>query len=129
MNIEKGSEININTDQIRKNAAKSLGCGAVTDDYPLDLDVACKLLNEALASEILCVLRYRHHQITAKGNSDSQKNVSDQDLHKNIRSALSSGWFSKGFEQVSFEVSNGNVVLKGSVNALNDKNKVEEKSC
>jgi bacterioferritin len=57
----------INTEKIRKNAARSLECGAVTDDYPLDVKEACKLLNEALASEILCVLRYRHHQITAKG--------------------------------------------------------------
>ena len=36
-------------------------------DYPLDVQQACKLLNEALASEILCVLRYRHHQVAAKG--------------------------------------------------------------
>jgi bacterioferritin len=39
----------------------------VTADYPLDLARACELMNEALAAEILCVLRYRHHQIVAKG--------------------------------------------------------------
>jgi bacterioferritin len=65
MNTEKGPDIN--ADEIRKSAAQSIECGAVTDDYPLDLNVAYKILNEALASEILCVLRYRHHQITAKG--------------------------------------------------------------
>lgn len=52
---------------IRNAAKKSLGDGAITADYPLDLDLACKLLNDALATEILCVLRYRHHQIIAKG--------------------------------------------------------------
>ena len=54
-------------EQIRKVANESIVCGAVTDNYPLDLKMAHKLLNEALAGEILCVLRYRHHQIIAKG--------------------------------------------------------------
>lgn len=52
---------------IREEAEKSLEKAAVTEDYPLDLQQACALLNEALASEIVCVLRYRHHQICAKG--------------------------------------------------------------
>lgn len=56
-----------NIDEIRKDAQKSLEQGAVTADYPLDVKRACQILNEALASEILCVLRYRHHQIVAKG--------------------------------------------------------------
>ncbi len=53
--------------EIRKQAEDSILCGSVTDDYPLDLNQAISLMNEALASEILCVLRYRHHQIIAKG--------------------------------------------------------------
>lgn len=53
--------------EIRKQAKQSIEQGAVTKDYPLDLDQACKLLNSALATEIMCVLRYRHHQIIAKG--------------------------------------------------------------
>lgn len=53
--------------EIRKQASKSIDEGAVTKDYALDIDQACKLLNEALATEIMCVLRYRHHQIIAKG--------------------------------------------------------------
>jgi len=48
-------------------AKQSIKEGAVTKDYSLDINEACKLLNEALATEILCVLRYRHHQIIAKG--------------------------------------------------------------
>jgi bacterioferritin len=39
----------------------------VTEDYPLDLRRAHELLNEALAAEILCVLRYRHHEVIVKG--------------------------------------------------------------
>lgn len=53
--------------EIKRQAKESLADGAVTQDYALDLDEACRLLNEALATEIMCVLRYRHHQIIAKG--------------------------------------------------------------
>jgi bacterioferritin len=53
--------------EITKKAKKSIERGAVTEDYPLDLKQAYKLLNDALATEIMCVLRYRHHQIIAKG--------------------------------------------------------------
>jgi len=61
------STIDIDVNAIRREAAQSIDEGAVTSDYPLDISYACKLLNDALATEILCVLRYRHHQIIAKG--------------------------------------------------------------
>ena len=61
------SESLVNVTEVRKNARQYLEDGAVTSAYPLDKELACKLLNDALASEILCVLRYRHHQIAAKG--------------------------------------------------------------
>lgn len=54
-------------DEIKQQAATSIIAGAVTKNYPLDVAQACALLNEALATEINCVLRYRHHQIIAKG--------------------------------------------------------------
>ena len=56
-----------NLDEIKKQAHQSIMDGAVTMDYELDPKVVCKVLNEALATEIMCVLRYRHHQIIAKG--------------------------------------------------------------
>ncbi|MGZ3726450.1 MAG: ferritin-like domain-containing protein [Pseudobdellovibrio sp.] len=58
-------EMNLN--EIKKTANLSIERGAVTPDYPLKVEEACKILNQALASEILCVLRYRHHQVVAKG--------------------------------------------------------------
>ncbi len=54
-------------DEVRRHARQSIDKGPVTDDYPLNLEQTYKFLNEALASEILCMLRYRHHQIVAKG--------------------------------------------------------------
>ncbi|MNR78918.1 DNA protection during starvation protein [compost metagenome] len=59
-------------EQIRRDANEAIDKGPVTADYPLDLHQAYKLLNQALASEILCVLRYRHHQIVAKGIDNPQ---------------------------------------------------------
>jgi bacterioferritin len=61
----KNSAFDVN--EIRRGAALAINQGAVTMDYPLNVKQACKILNEALASEILCVLRYRHHQVIAKG--------------------------------------------------------------
>lgn len=54
-------------DAIKNLAKQSLDDGSVTQDYQLDIGEACKHLNAALATEIMCVLRYRHHQIIAKG--------------------------------------------------------------
>jgi bacterioferritin len=54
--------------EIRRHAQQSIQNGALTSDYPQErLHRSFELLNEALASEILCVLRYRHHQVVAKG--------------------------------------------------------------
>lgn len=63
----QNDDLPYNVESIRKQAALSIEKGAVTKDYPLDIEQACQLLNDALATEILCVLRYRHHQIIAKG--------------------------------------------------------------
>ncbi len=54
-------------ERVRRDAEDSILNGAVTADYPLDLARTYELLNQALAGEILCVLRYRHHQVIAKG--------------------------------------------------------------
>jgi bacterioferritin len=58
--------------EIRRRARQHMESGAVTDGYKLDRDLAIKLLNEALATEIVCVLRYKRHYYAAKGiNSES----------------------------------------------------------
>lgn len=66
-NEKKSSPLSFDLENIKKQAKRSIKDGAVTQDYPLDIKEACRLLNSALATEILCVLRYRHHQIIAKG--------------------------------------------------------------
>ena len=54
-------------EEIRKRAMRKLEDGAVTDDYKLDREKSVAILNEALASEIVCVLRYLHHYFMASG--------------------------------------------------------------
>jgi bacterioferritin len=60
-------DLKINIAEVRLHAKNSIEKGPVTEDYKLDLAHACQLLNLSLASEILCVLRYRQHQISVKG--------------------------------------------------------------
>ncbi|MBU6416822.1 MAG: bacterioferritin [Xanthomonadaceae bacterium] len=52
---------------IRKRARQHMQQGAVTASYTLDRGTVLKLLNEALATEIICVLRYKAHAYMASG--------------------------------------------------------------
>lgn len=55
--------------QLRDRARKHMEKGAVTDGYKADRETVLRLLNEALATEIVCVLRYKRHQFMAHGLS------------------------------------------------------------
>lgn len=52
---------------LRSNARKNIDKGAVTAGYAADRVAVCKLLNEALATEYVCVLRYMRHYFMASG--------------------------------------------------------------
>ena len=54
-------------DELRSRARKGLEDGAVTPSYGADKETVLRLLNEALATEILCTLRYRYHYFVAAG--------------------------------------------------------------
>lgn len=56
-----------NVQEIRKRARQKIEQGAVTENYQLDPDRATGILNEALATEIVCILRYRFHYFMATG--------------------------------------------------------------
>ena len=53
--------------ELQRRAREHVEKGAVTPDYKIDVETAVKLLNEALATEIVCVLRYRRHHFMASG--------------------------------------------------------------
>jgi bacterioferritin len=52
---------------LRKRAREHIERGAVTEGYNADRDTVLKLLNEALATELICVLRYKRHHFMATG--------------------------------------------------------------
>jgi bacterioferritin len=53
--------------ELRDRARKQINEGAVTEDYKLDRKQVVSLLNEALATELVCVLRYKFHYYMATG--------------------------------------------------------------
>lgn len=52
---------------LRARARKQIEDGVLTPSYDLDPRVAVELLNTALATELICVLRYRQHALVATG--------------------------------------------------------------
>ncbi len=59
---------------LRERARQHLDDGAVTEGYSADRETVLKLLNQALATEVVCNLRYRRHYFMATGpNSEAAK--------------------------------------------------------
>ncbi len=52
---------------LRKRAREQMERGPITDAYGADRDRVVEVLNQALATELVCTLRYRRHYFTAQG--------------------------------------------------------------
>src|SRR2546423_12224546 len=52
---------------IRERARKHMMQGPVTESYGADREQVIRVLNDVVATEIVCVLRYKRHQFTATG--------------------------------------------------------------
>jgi bacterioferritin len=64
--MNKSSSLtDVNT--LRKRARQHIDDGSVTAGYTADRDAVLKLLNASLATELVCVLRYRRHHFMARG--------------------------------------------------------------
>jgi bacterioferritin len=60
--------------KIKERARSNMEKGAVTENYKADIKAVIKVLNDVLATEIVCVLRYKRHYYMAAGiNSDGAK--------------------------------------------------------
>ena len=68
-NDNAGSDTPFLTDvqTLRQRARQHIEQGAITATYGADRDTVVKVLNEALATEIVCTLRYRRHYYMAQG--------------------------------------------------------------
>jgi len=53
--------------ELRARARRHMDKGAVTEGYRADRETVVRVLNEALATEIVCVLRYKRHYYMAAG--------------------------------------------------------------
>ena len=53
--------------ELRRRARQHIEEGAVTEGYRGNKETIIKLLNEALATELVCVLRYKRHYFMAQG--------------------------------------------------------------
>lgn len=63
---------------LRRRAREHIHRGAITAGYKADRETVLKLLNEALATEIVCVLRYKYHYYMASGIN--AKSIADEFL-------------------------------------------------
>ena len=74
-------------EELRRRAREDMDRGAVTSAYALDLDQAIDVLNKVLASEIVCVLRYKRHFYMATGINaepvaqEFLQHANDEQLH------------------------------------------------
>jgi bacterioferritin len=68
--------------ELRRRAREHIEKGAVTAGYQGDRETVIKLLNEALATELVCVLRYKRHFYMASG-LNSQAVASEFQEHAN----------------------------------------------
>ncbi len=74
-------------EELRRRAMQDMEQGAITSTYALDLDQAIRILDQVLASEIVCVLRYKRHYYMAKGihaepvAAEFLQHANDEQLH------------------------------------------------
>ena len=72
---------------LRERARRHIERGAVTPNYQADIQTVVKILNEALATEIVCVLRYKRHYYMATGINAPQaqqeflQHANDEQMH------------------------------------------------
>src|SRR5579875_3757911 len=73
--------------KIRERARKHMEAGAVTESYRANPEQVVKVLNEVLATELVCVLRYKRHYFMASGihaesvNEESLQHANEEQQH------------------------------------------------
>jgi len=76
--------------EIRRRARQQLGEGAVTQNYGGKVEDAIALLNHAVATEIVCVLRYKFHAVCATGlasesvKAEFAQNAKEEEAHLDL---------------------------------------------
>lgn len=69
---DKGTPFLSDVQELRRRARQHMDKGPITESYKGDVKAVVNILNQALATEIVCVLRYKRHFYMARGiNKDS----------------------------------------------------------
>lgn len=85
----KTDAFDLDVADIRRRARENLARGAVTKSYEGDVETAIRLLNGALATELVCVLRYKYHAVVATGiTSESVKAEFEEHAQEEARHAV-----------------------------------------
>ncbi len=77
-------------EELRRRARQDMDKGAVTSTYGRDINQALNILNQVLASEIVCVLRYKRHYYMAQGihaepvAQEFLQHANDEQLHADM---------------------------------------------
>ena len=67
LKVQRGQPFLTDIKTLRQRAREHMEQGPVTETYKADREIVVKILNEALATEIVCVLRYKRHYFMASG--------------------------------------------------------------
>jgi bacterioferritin len=65
--VIKSGSFKTDVQELRRRARSHMEQGAMTEGYRADVETVLRVLNEALATEIVCVLRYKRHHYMAAG--------------------------------------------------------------
>ena len=90
--MRKTGSFLVDIKEIRRRARHQLSEGAVTQNYRGKIEDAIALLNHAVATEIVCVLRYKFHAICATGLSSEavkqefRQHATEEEEHLNLLS-------------------------------------------
>jgi len=84
--------------EIQRRAREHVEKGAVTASYRGSLETAVNLLNEALATELVCVLRYRRHHYMASGIN--YQSVADEFMEHAVEEQQHADWIAERIRQL-----------------------------
>ena len=65
--VHKSRPFVTDVQELRRRARQHMDQGAVTSGYKADREVVIRILNEVLATELVCILRYKRHFYMASG--------------------------------------------------------------
>lgn len=88
-----------------------------------------KIILAALSLTLISTLYAGYHRNIADAQYDTKNAAATPDakIKNDIHNKVKGGWFSEGYDQVMFDVKDGIVTLKGSVETMDDKNDLEKK--